>query len=515
MNPADNTPTTRTQDIDDRLALLGIDQDARQILKAQATTVLDGLPGALDRLYKVIAATPEMARHFRDASHMEQAKAAQVDHWSAILEAEFDEAYVERVRRIGFVHAKIGLEPRWYIAGYASLAERMIEKLLEAQVEKPGFLRKGKSADEIAAVVNSAMKAVFLDMELSLSVYFEEAEKNRIAMEEAARRERELVTNAFAEVMNAIADKDLTKRLGNELPQDYAELVSHFNMALDELAGTIRNVEAAAESIKSGSVEIRTAADDLSTRAEQQAAAVEQTAAAFEQVSSAVESSRANAVEIGGVVTKAHDSAERSANMVATTIAAMERIARSSEDVARIISVIDEIAFQTNLLALNAGVEAARAGDAGKGFAVVAQEVRELAQRSATAANEIKELISVSRGEVRNGVEKVNSNGEALQEIKLLVQDVSARMKTMVSSSQEQATTLREIGTAIGSIDRTTQQNAALAEEFTAGTHALDREVVSIGEALSQFNCGTVQVTYDDAATAAPAHDGAYLKRSA
>ncbi|MCB1439933.1 MAG: globin-coupled sensor protein [Nitratireductor sp.] len=514
MNSADITTSSGSHDIDNRLELLGLDHAARQVLKEQADTVLAGLPGALDRLYELISATPEMARHFRDAGHMEQAKSAQVNHWSAILEADFDGEYVQRVKRIGSVHARIGLEPRWYIAGYACLTERIVETLLDVHVAKPGFLKKGKPAAVIANAINSTMKAIFLDMELSLSVYFEEAEKNRVAMEEAARRERELVTNAFADVMNAIAEKDLTKRLGNELPEDYADLVVHFNRALDELAGTIRNVEVAAESIKSGSIEIRTAADDLSSRAEQQAAAVEQTAAAFEQVTNAVESSRINAVEIGGVVNKAHDSAERSATMVATTIAAMERIARSSEDVARIISVIDEIAFQTNLLALNAGVEAARAGDAGRGFAVVAQEVRELAQRSATAANEIKELISVSRGEVRNGVEKVNSNGEALQEIKLLVEDVSARMKTMVSSSEEQATTLREIGTAIGSIDRTTQRNAALAEEFTAGTHALDREVVSIGEALAQFNCDTAQASHGDAGMSDPHHE-TYLKKSA
>jgi methyl-accepting chemotaxis protein len=153
--------------------------------------------------------------------------------------------------------------------------------------------------------------------------------------------------------------------------------------------------------------------------------------------------------------------------------------------------VIDEIAFQTNLLALNAGVEAARAGDAGKGFAVVAQEVRELAQRSAKAAKEIKELINASNEHVKNGVSLVGETGKALVEIVGQVQQVNANVSAIVESSKEQATGLKEINTAVNTMDQGTQQNAAMVEEATAAAHSLAREADSLFQLVRQFNIGT------------------------
>jgi methyl-accepting chemotaxis protein len=169
----------------------------------------------------------------------------------------------------------------------------------------------------------------------------------------------------------------------------------------------------------------------------------------------------------------------------------MEGIEKSSSEISNIIGVIDEIAFQTNLLALNAGVEAARAGEAGKGFAVVAQEVRELAQRSANAAKEIKTLINASTSQVQSGVDLVGNAGKALETIVREVQEINRHIDAIVTSSREQSTGLQEINTAINTIDQGTQQNAAMVEEQTAASHGLASEAAALNDLLAQFQLAT------------------------
>ncbi len=167
-----------------------------------------------------------------------------------------------------------------------------------------------------------------------------------------------------------------------------------------------------------------------------------------------------------------------------------KRSRKSAHQISQIIGVIDEIAFQTNLLALNAGVEAARAGDAGRGFAVVASEVRALAQRSAEAAKEIKELISASTSQVSQGVELVTETGKSLDRILTQVTDINAVVTEIAAGAREQATGLEEVNTAINQMDQVTQQNAAMVEETTAASHALSQETAQLADLVSQFRVG-------------------------
>ncbi len=184
------------------------------------------------------------------------------------------------------------------------------------------------------------------------------------------------------------------------------------------------------------------------------------------------------------------EGAERSGHVVKNAIEAMGQIENSSKEISNIIGVIDDIAFQTNLLALNAGVEAARAGEAGKGFAVVAQEVRELAQRSATAAKEIKALINTSSDQVRTGVQLVGETGKALEQIVIEVKDINTNVAAIVEASREQSTGLNEINKAVNAMDQNTQQNAAMVEESTAASHSLAKQAASLRELVSQFRIG-------------------------
>ncbi|MFN3502749.1 MAG: methyl-accepting chemotaxis protein, partial [Allorhizobium sp.] len=232
------------------------------------------------------------------------------------------------------------------------------------------------------------------------------------------------------------------------------------------------------------------ASDSLSKRTEQQAAAVEETAAALEQITQAVAASTERASEAGKLVARTKEGAERSGLVVRNAIEAMSQIENSSKQISNIIGVIDDIAFQTNLLALNAGVEAARAGEAGKGFAVVAQEVRELAQRSATAAKEIKALINTSSDQVKTGVQLVGETGKALEQIVIEVKDINTNVAAIVEASREQSTGLSEINKAVNAMDQNTQQNAAMVEESTAASHSLAKQAASLRELVSQFRIG-------------------------
>ncbi|WFU12335.1 PAS domain-containing methyl-accepting chemotaxis protein (plasmid) [Rhizobium sp. CB3090] len=291
----------------------------------------------------------------------------------------------------------------------------------------------------------------------------------------------------LAQCLTNLADGDLSQRIGKPFIRSLERLRTDFNGASEKLKDAMGTVAQNAKAISAGSNEIRTAADNLAKRTEQQAASVEETAAALEEITTTVKDSSRRAEEAGRLVTRTRDHAEHSGQVVRDAVTAMGQIESSSREISNIIGVIDEIAFQTNLLALNAGVEAARAGEAGKGFAVVAQEVRELAQRSATAAKEIKSLITASGAHVGNGVALVTKAGSALQEIASQVEEINVNVSAIVEAAREQSTALGEINQAVNTVDQSTQQNAAMVEEQTAASHGLAREAAALFELLEQF----------------------------
>ncbi|MCQ2003019.1 PAS domain-containing methyl-accepting chemotaxis protein [Rhizobium sp. NRK18] len=316
---------------------------------------------------------------------------------------------------------------------------------------------------------------------------------------------------SLADALDALSKGDLSNTLTNRFPPALERIRDDFNASLSHLRNAMRTVAGNADTIAASSAEIRTASDDLARRTEQQAAAIEETAAALEEITQTVTDSAARAREAGELVANTKSHAEKSGEVVRKAVTAMGEIEASSKEIGNIIGVIDDIAFQTNLLALNAGVEAARAGDAGKGFAVVAQEVRELAQRSANAAREIKTLISNSSAQVANGVKLVDETGRALTEIVGQVNAINTNVAAIVEGAREQSVGLKEINNAVNQMDQNTQQNAAMVEESTAASHGLSREADILRDLLAGFRFGQdsssrVQLARTDApAVASPA----------
>ena len=336
-----------------------------------------------------------------------------------------------------------------------------------------------------------------------------EEERSKAEAERAASGalQRDIVAR-LGDGLAQLSSGDLAYRLSGDFPGEYAKLKTDFNSAMASLEETIRTVNTSVGNIGNGTREISNGAADLSHRTEQQAASLEETAAALDELTSQVNSSAENARVAAQSVETASSDAEKSGEVVQKAIAAMNGIEQSSLEVSRIIGVIDEIAFQTNLLALNAGVEAARAGEAGKGFAVVAQEVRELAQRSANAAKEIKTLINTSEGQVREGVDLVGKAGGALEKIAEQVMQINSLIRQISGSASEQAVGLKEINAAVNQMDQVTQQNAAMVEETTAASMALNEEAQVLKSLVARFGTdGAASVT---AAQAAPARKPAH-----
>ncbi|WP_311273725.1 MULTISPECIES: HAMP domain-containing methyl-accepting chemotaxis protein [unclassified Rhizobium] len=301
--------------------------------------------------------------------------------------------------------------------------------------------------------------------------------------------EAQAMEHAFGQIstgLDALSKGDLTARIG-AVDSRYERIRTHFNSAVSTLEEAIDAVIVSVGTIRSGLSEISSASNDLARRTEQQAASLEETVAALGEVSNGITSTADGADHAQKTVALAKTNAEGGGAVVERAISAMSEIQDSSAKIGNIIGVIDEIAFQTNLLALNAGVEAARAGDAGKGFAVVAQEVRELAQRSANAAREIKGLISTSTTQVAAGVKLVDETGISLKDICEQVGGISSIIDKIAMAAREQSVSLREVSNAGDEMDKVTQQNAAMVEETTAASQTLVHETEMLAQMVGQF----------------------------
>ncbi|WP_299536279.1 methyl-accepting chemotaxis protein [uncultured Herbaspirillum sp.] len=268
---------------------------------------------------------------------------------------------------------------------------------------------------------------------------------------------------------------------------DRSSLLHALGMMRDSLAAIVGQVRQGTDAIERAATEIASGNTDLSGRTERQASSLEETASAMEQITSAVRQSAANAVQANELAASASDIAVRGGDMMGNVVATMEDIHQSSVKIVDIISVIDGIAFQTNILALNAAVEAARAGEGGRGFAVVASEVRTLAQRSASAAKEIKELIGASVAKVDSGSDQVKDAGRTMEEIVASVRKVTEVIAEISLSSREQSEGIEQVNDAIGHMDEATQQNSALVEQAAAAAEALTSQAGALARLVSTF----------------------------
>lgn len=289
----------------------------------------------------------------------------------------------------------------------------------------------------------------------------------------AAMQEQEKVVDALAEALRAISEGDLTARIDSMFPPAYERLRQDFNLAAERMSDLIAAIVDSTGVVETEANQLSSASVELGRRTETQAASLEETAAAMNEMAASVTHSVVGTKDAAQAVGQTRETTATGREVVRQTLQAMNDIARSSEQISRITSVIDDIAFQTNLLALNAGVEAARAGESGRGFAVVASEVRGLAQRSSEAAREIAELIETSSRQVGSGVQLASQSDLALGQIEELVRRLDGLLGSISSAATEQSAGISEVTAAVNQLDQVTQQNAAMFEENSAATQGL------------------------------------------
>ncbi len=293
--------------------------------------------------------------------------------------------------------------------------------------------------------------------------------------------------NDLIGMLHALAAGDMTQRIRAEYQGMFGELKKDANLMAEQIGATIADIKASANEVASASAEISASTTDLSQRTEEQAASLEQTSASMEEIAATVKKNAENAQRANSSVGGTREVAGRGGQVVARAVEAMAKIEESSRKISDIIGVIDEIARQTNLLALNAAVEAARAGEAGRGFAVVASEVRSLAQRSSQAAKDIKDLITNSNGQVKDGVTLVNQAGTALTEIVESFKSVAEIVADIANASTEQAGGIAQVNKALTQMDEVTHQNSALVEENAATAKTLEHQAKAMDERVAFF----------------------------
>ena len=455
---------------------------AQAVLEEQKAR--ETVASAYNALLPVVADISTAYRQEREASALQNQTAAETTVSIVVILIAF--AVVSLFAGVYFIGRSI-TRPATAITG-------AMRRLAEGETEfaVPGLRRRdefGAMAQALEIFRQAAIAKIELERQALVARQRAEDEKARFQREAEAQAQARLMqaTTGLAAALHRLAEGDLSFELNEPFAPDFEALRHDLNRTIRQLDAAMSGIVQSSVAIDGGSQEISQSAADLARRTEQQAASLEETAAALDQLTANIRISADRAVEARSVAHSADEDASRTADLVVDTIMAMEKIEQSSGRIGSIISVIDEIAFQTNLLALNAGVEAARAGEAGRGFAVVAQEVRELAQRSAKAAAEIKVLIRNSSTEVKDGARFVRETGAALSRIGGSVKTINDHIEAIAAATKEQSLGFSEINTAVNHLDQGTQQNAAMVEENNAASAMLAGETARLKQLVHQF----------------------------
>ena len=342
---------------------------------------------------------------------------------------------------------------------------------------------------EVAAIVDGAVRGDFsrrLDMQGKEGFFKQLSEGINQLLQTS-----EVGLNEVVRVLGALSRGDLTEKITNDYEGTFGQLKDDSNVTVERLKDIVFQIKEAVESINTGAKEIALGNQDLSQRTEEQASSLEETASSLEELTSTVKQNAENARQANQLAIGASDVAGKGGDVVNQVVETMDSINESSRKIVDIISVIDGIAFQTNILALNAAVEAARAGEQGRGFAVVASEVRNLAQRSAAAAKEIKTLIGDSVNKVENGSKLVQQAGKTMEEIVTSTKLVTRIMSEIAIASAEQSSGIEQVNLAVTHMDQVTQQNAALVEQAAAAAESLEEQAQNLAQSVSIFRLDT------------------------
>lgn len=425
-------------DISARLAFLQIDAETKSALAAARPVVQKCLPGILNAFYDHVRQEARLTALFGGEAGIARAKAAQIRHWTAIVDGTFSAEYIALVRRIGATHSRIGLEPRWYIAGYSFIATRLLAAVTE---HFQSLWHPERALRQTQAAQSAILKAVMLDMDFAISIYLEENK--------------------------AAADAQV------------AQVAVGFDRSV---ATVVTGVSAAATDMQHTAEIMAAAAEETAVQAEMVSSAAQSTSGNVQTVATAAEELATSIQDIGRHVEEASQIAQDASRRAHATDETVTRLATAADHIGAIVGLIRRIAAQTNLLALNASIEAARAGEAGKGFAVVAQEVKGLAAETATATQEISTQIAAIQAATRHSVDAIREIGTIIDHINDIAGVVATAMDQQEAATQEIAQSAQQAASGTANVTN----NIRGVTEAAADTGQAAQNVVTTAQTLGR-----------------------------
>ncbi|WP_299865979.1 globin-coupled sensor protein [uncultured Hoeflea sp.] len=497
-----------------RLGLTALDASASERLRAIRPMIEAEARAALSEFFLRLQNTPEIAGLFASERQIDRLHELEAAHWSILADGRFDGVYVDRSVILGEVRHRIGLDTGWSIGGHAMVLERIIRNLVDNNTG--GILKRfGRSADRtlLADRLVDIVKATLIDIDTQVSHRLREQQKTlSLQHDNDLAQARESVDVTIGAALAQVAAGDLSVRIDPDSIDAHRHIADHFNLAiggLEDMANGLQTRLAQAEHL------VQRLCDDLEaahTGIARQASDVAGRHGDLQAAAERIRATAATARQAETLIAQARESAEDGDRVVESAIDAMAGVKHSAEQIGKIISVIDEIAFQTNLLALNAGIEAARAGDAGRGFAVVASEVRALAQRSADAASEIKDLVTDAKTQVGNGVELVDKTRAAISS---LVEQVSEISRSVAGVGEQAETEAGEIAGSVAVLGEASDRfgaDTARLEGLRENTADLHVTITELGDQIrlhrQQRQAGFASVEMTGAPAAASRHLG-------
>ncbi len=439
------------QSIQSRIEFIGIDGPTRDALRELQSLIAGALPEILDQFYVQVMKYPQIAKLFPSEAVIHHAKKAQLKHWAMISAAAFDDAYAQSVTRIGQTHNRLGLEPRWYIAGYSMIVTGLLREI-ELKIAK-GWFGGASSRERKAALQNAVTRAAMLDMDLAISVYLE-----------AAKEEKQTAV----------------RKLANDFESAVGEIIDTVSSASTELEASARTLTKTAEMTEQLSATVASASDEASAN-------VQSVASATEQMTSTVS-------EIGRQVAESTTIAGQAVLQAEQTDAGISELSRAAERIGDVLKLITSIAEQTNLLALNATIEAARAGEAGRGFAVVASEVKALAAQTAKATEEIGQQIAGIQTATQGSVAAIKQIGGTIKRISEIASTIAAAVeeqgvatKEISRNVQEVATGTTKVATNIGEVSRGASETGSASSQVLSSAQSLSAESTRLKFEVGKF----------------------------
>jgi methyl-accepting chemotaxis protein len=428
----------------ERLDFLRIDASVRAELNSFRPIIEKNVQGVLGKFYDHVKQRPALAALFPSAASIEHARGAQANHWLGMFEGKFDDAYVQRVRRIGKTHERIGLEPRWYVGGYAMAMCELMALAVNTYRKKP---------EKIIAVQQAMVKALLLDMDYSISIYIEEGK---------------------------VTHKNQLDALAKDFEEQVLGLVEGVAKSVDDLNETASGLQEVAEESARQAETVAAASEETTRNVQTVASATEELSASIGEISNQVsESSRI----VGGAVHQADDTNRK-----------VQGLSEAAQKIGEVVKLINGIAGQTNLLALNATIEAARAGEAGKGFAVVASEVKQLATQTAKATDEIANQIraiqeaTASSAQAILGITQVIGRvNEISTAIASAVEEQGAATQEISRSIQEASAGTAEVSSNISGVNDAARRTGAASSRMAEATGALSRNGTALRHQVQEF----------------------------